>query len=349
MQDRELHLTPIKTFFQMRQTYSYFDKGDKRKKAEKNDDNMEQEEDVKQVTVKFAKTGDSEKIKKAREKSFQFISQIGVDEPWCEAFIYPKSSPQSEMERQKLPLVSTFDASSFNAITPSEYFKKLLDDDANALDASLQKALTIACSKATDGGESKILSIRAPISKRQVKKLPLVDQIKVILRDAKVLTFDEIFRMVSIPDLTPDKVLRNLTLCGVMIRGNWVLQSEVLYPDEYISLTGGVTAEKMRRGRDYVLFKLTRNEMMGLNRQKVSSVTQLPLNESREVLESVASLQANKTWDLLKPPDYDFESRNPDIFRRQDAIWKAQEEKFIEMEVEKHEKRKRTRSVRENK
>jgi DNA-directed RNA polymerase III subunit RPC5 len=138
-----------------------------------------------------------------------------------------------------------------------------------------------------------------------------------------------------------------------MLRGNWTLQSEVLYPQEYISPNNGISSELMCRGRDYILYKIMRNELAFLNRQKISVVTQLPYEETREVLESVAHLKVtekrNKIWDLLKSADFDFEKRHPEIVQRQEAFWKAQEEKFSEMEAEKSEKRTRKRSVRDSK
>lgn len=158
--------------------------------------------------------------------------------------------------------------------------------------------------------------------------------------------------MLSDPQLTIDKVLRNLALCCVMVRGNWTLQSEILYPPGFVSLINGVSSELMCRGRDYVLYKLMRNELVNLNRQKISVITQLPVEETKEVLESVASVKSNeksKVWELLKAPDNDFEKRHPEIVQRQDVFWRAQEEKFLEMESEKHEKRTRKKSVRDSK
>lgn len=158
--------------------------------------------------------------------------------------------------------------------------------------------------------------------------------------------------MLSDPQLSIEKVLRNLALCGVMLRGNWTLQSEVIYPAGFVSLTNGVSSELMCRARDYVIHKLMKNDMMSLNRQKLSMITQLPQEETKEVLESVAILRSTdkgKVWDLMKQPDYDFEKRHREIVLRQDAFWKAQEDKFLEMEAEKSEKRTRKKSVRESK
>lgn len=158
--------------------------------------------------------------------------------------------------------------------------------------------------------------------------------------------------MLSDPQLSVDKVLRNLALCGVMLRGNWTLQSEILYPPGFVSLTNGVSSELMCRGRDYIIFKMMKNDITTLNRQKISIITQLPQEETKEVLESLASLRSTdrgKVWDMLRQADYDFEKRHPEIVQRQDAFWKAQEDKFLEMEAEKSEKRTRKKSVRESK
>lgn len=390
MIDKELHLVPVKSelfrffrppancltkylslvaFFQMRQSYSYFDKGDKRTKAEQKAENGsdDEAEDLKQVTVKFARSGDADKIKKARERSYHYISHIGADEPWCEAMIYPKHTSQSAIERQKIPLAQHAIDGHFSSIPPNEYFSDLISDNAT-LNATASQAPEVN----EEEKEVKTPTVRGPISKKQVKKLPLLEQIKIFLKDgkskawkfivsrdcnpfcfvAKILSFPHLMEMLSDSQLSIDKVLRNLALCGVMMRGNWTLQSEILYPPSFVSLTNGVSSELMCRGRDYVLFKLMRNEMAFLNRHKISAVTMLPVEETKEIIESVAIVKSSdkgKIWDLLKPPDHDFEKRHPEIVQRQDAFWKAQEEKFLEMEAEKNEKRTRKKSHRDSK
>lgn len=146
---------------------------------------------------------------------------------------------------------------------------------------------------------------------------------------------------------TTERVLRQLPLVGVLVRGNWVLQSELLYPENSVSSINGVTAEYMRRARDYVLFQLQKQEF--LNRPKVSVVTQIPAEETKEILESVAKLRLKKGWELLQPPDQEFEAKYPEIVQRQEIYWKAQEAKFHELENEKPEKRVRKKSFRDTK
>lgn len=146
---------------------------------------------------------------------------------------------------------------------------------------------------------------------------------------------------------TVDRVLRTLCQVGILVNGNWVLQSDLLYPDNSVSGTNGVTAEYMRRARDYVLFQLQKHDY--LNRPKISMITQIPPEETREILESVARLKTGKGWELLQPFDHEFEKKYPETVQRQEIYWKAQETKFLELENEKPEKRVRKKSFRDSK
>lgn len=366
MIDKNLHLMPVKSIYQMRQNFVHLSKAEKRstQNQKQDQDSDEEMEDLKQVTVKFAKTGDAEKIKKAKERSYHFISQIGADEPWCESLIHPKTSNQSEMERHKITEMNCNDDESFTGLSSNDYFPQLLSDKLSFEAVELKRE-----------ENSKNLDSIGPLSKQQIRKLPLLDQIKVILKDgeslhfaylnyhfiikffsllfiAKILSYDALKKMLTDSQLTDEKILRNLLLCGLMVRGNWTLQSDILFPDNYVSFKGGVPGELMSRGRDYVINKLLKNEMKTFSKKRLCAVTQLPVNEVQEILESIACLNTDgktKYWEFTKSPDYDFEKRHQDIVQRQDSIWKSQEEKFAEMESEKQEKRPRKKSIRDSK
>jgi DNA-directed RNA polymerase III subunit RPC5 len=126
-----------------------------------------------------------------------------------------------------------------------------------------------------------------------------------------------------------------------------LVQSEILYPKDSVSGTNGIIAEVMCRARDYTLFQFTKQEF--LSRKKIATYTELPIEEVKEILMSVARLRLNKGWEMLLPPDQSFENKYPEIVQRQEMYWKAKEEKFNEMEEEKQPKRIRKRSVRDNK
>lgn len=50
-----------------------------------------------------------------------------------------------------------------------------------------------------------------------------------------------------------DKILQALSTIGVLLRGNWVIQSDVLYPEKSWSRLNGVPAEFMCSARDYIV------------------------------------------------------------------------------------------------
>lgn len=169
LQDHEVHATQIKNIIQMRPNYSCFDKLDKRNKAEQKAEKEadEEEEELKQVTVKFSRI-ENERIKKAREKSFNVISQRGAEEPWCETLWHPQTATASELEKQKL-FASNIEATGQTlSLSNKEYFDNLVSTD--------DKVICV-----TDGMPSR------NISRKILRNMSLLDQLKVILRDGEYI------------------------------------------------------------------------------------------------------------------------------------------------------------------
>ena len=83
----ELHITPLSGVLNLKPHLKYLDKSDKTLKAEgrtlDNPDDPEEDtkDDIKAVTVRFAKS-DGESAKKAREKSFEWQQKKAEEEPW---------------------------------------------------------------------------------------------------------------------------------------------------------------------------------------------------------------------------------------------------------------------------
>ncbi|XP_053690133.1 DNA-directed RNA polymerase III subunit RPC5 [Sabethes cyaneus] len=326
LQDREIHATPLNGIVSMRQMFSYFDKQDTRTKAEQKaeQDADGEEEEAKQVTVKFART-ENEKVRKAREKSFNYISKMESEEPWCETFWHAKSSTAAELERQKL-----FCGSSSRVGTESV----LNVGSAEYLDMLISK-------EKTDRNIDSMLPSRV-VCMHKLRQMALVDQIRVILKDAKVLTFQQIMELLPDRSLAADKVLRTLPMAGVLIRGNWVVQSDSIYLEGSVSSINGVPAEQMCKARDYILYRFTQCDK--LDRHQLALITQLPTEEIREILCSIAKLNSDRSWSMLLPPNEDFSGTELEISDRQNAFWTARADKFNEME--KSNKRVRKRSAR---
>lgn len=89
-----------------------------------------------------------------------------------------------------------------------------------------------------------------------------------------------------------------------------------------------------------------------VSRQKVILNTQLPPDEVKQILLTVAKMDSSKNkWHLLQSPDVQFEKNNQELKQRQDVYWRAKELKFQEMEMDQksQSKRSRKRSIREGK
>lgn len=147
-----------------------------------------------------------------------------------------------------------------------------------------------------------------------------------------MITSQQIFDLLPNRTLPPEKVRRVLMKVGWLIRGNWVAQAEYVYPDGSVSGTNGVTAEQMRNARDYILYRFTKCDR--LERSQLVTITQLPVEEIREILCSIAKLNpADRTWSMLLPSnEASLCVEEQEISERQAAYWKARTEFFNEME-----------------
>ncbi|PSN40466.1 hypothetical protein C0J52_11618 [Blattella germanica] len=104
--DKELHITPLQGVVHLRHSFAYLDVSDKRAKEEAKehgeaDLSGEEEEEAQQVTVKFARQ-ENERMKRARERSFGFLSKKSAEEPWYHTTFHKSNSERAELERGKL-------------------------------------------------------------------------------------------------------------------------------------------------------------------------------------------------------------------------------------------------------
>lgn len=164
---KEMHLSLVNGIIQMRPCFSHFDKSESRKTAEQKADQESdvEEEEPKHVTVKFART-ETDRSRKAREKSFNYLQKKSDDEPWCETIWCGQDTIQAQLERQKL--FSTSDESTGHALSlpSSEYVEILIPAERDFSNTDLDTSSSI-------------------YSMSKLKTFPLPDQIGHILKDGK--------------------------------------------------------------------------------------------------------------------------------------------------------------------
>ncbi|XP_043598395.1 DNA-directed RNA polymerase III subunit RPC5 isoform X2 [Bombus pyrosoma] len=311
-QDGELHITPLKGIIQLRPEFNYLDKSDKRIRDDaKNmgEDYEEEEEGPKQVNVTFARQK-PEFMKKMQEQSFQHHTKKSLEERWIHTNYVPVNGAQAELTRL-------------------EMFCSATDETVNTLNISTEQYLDLLAPRIKDESKSDIANPTTSLN--YIRTLPLLDQVKTLMKDAKVISFAQL-RLILSPDQETTAVLKYLQQVAVLVQGNWVVSSELLYPKDSISSHNGIPAELMCRARDYVLLSFTEHEF--LDRKTISSVIKLPPDEIKEIFTNLAVHEPKKGWHLVIPPTKEFTERYPEIAQRQEMFWEAKRKHLREaMEV----------------
>ncbi|XP_014448157.1 DNA-directed RNA polymerase III subunit RPC5 isoform X2 [Tupaia chinensis] len=301
----ELHLTPLHGILQLRPSFSYLDKADakhrEREAANEAGDSSqdEAEEDVKQITVRFSRP-ESEQARQRRVQSYEFLQKKHAEEPWVHLHYYGLRDSRSEHERQYLLCQGPSGAESMELVkAPSEYLMMLMPPSQEE-----EKDQPMA--------PSNVLSMA------QLRTLPLADQIKILMKNVKVMPFANLMSLLG-PSVDSVAVLRGIQKVAMLVQGNWVVKSDILYPKDSSSPHSGVPADVLCRGRDFVMWKFTQSRWVV--RKEVATVTKLCAEDVKDFLEHMAVVRINKGWEFLLPYDGEFIRKHPDVVQRQHMLW----------------------------
>ncbi|KAL2078201.1 hypothetical protein ACEWY4_025886 [Coilia grayii] len=301
----EIHLTPLQGILQMRPSFTYLDKADtkhrEREAANEAGDSSqdEAEDDVKQITVRFSRP-ESEQARQRRTQSYEFLQKKQAEEPWVHLHYHGIKDGRSEHERQYLFCQSMGTTESTELVkTPSEYLAMLMPP------VTEEKVV-----KPT--GPSNVLSMA------QLRTLPLGDQVKTLMKNVKVMPFANLMGLLA-PGTDSTSVLRCIQQVAMLVQGNWVVKSDVLYPKTSCSPHSGVPAEVLCRGRDFVMWRFTQER--SIMRKEVAAVIKLPPEDVKDFLEQMAVPRVNRGWEFLLPSDHDFVKKHPDVAQRQHMLW----------------------------
>ncbi|NXX80343.1 RPC5 polymerase, partial [Urocolius indicus] len=301
----ELHLTPLHGILQLRPSFTYLDKADakhrEREAANEGGDSSqdEAEDDVKQITVRFSRP-ESEQARQRRVQSYEFLQKRQAEEHWVHLHYYGLKDSRSEHERQYLFSQGHGLAENTELIkSPSEYLMMLMPPSV-------------------EEENDKPVAPSNVLSMAQLRTLPLADQIKILMKNVKVMPFANLMSLLgSGTDSTA--VLRCIQQVAMLVQGNWVVKSDVLYPKDTSSPHSGVPAEVLCRGRDFVMWKFTQDRWVV--RKEVAAVTKLCPEDVKDFLEHMSVARINKGWEFMLPYDEDFVKKHPDIVQRQHMLW----------------------------
>ncbi|XP_047108579.1 DNA-directed RNA polymerase III subunit RPC5 [Schistocerca piceifrons] len=313
--DKELHATPLQGIVHLRPSFGYLDKSDKRAKDESKEkgdgENEDEEEEAEQVTVKFARQ-ENDRLKRLRERSFGYLSKKSAEEPWYYTQYFGRFSEKAELEKAHLycePALTSAGDTAQMSLARSDYTRLLVPPPVQE-EYQKQRQVT-----------SETLSLV------QLKQLPMVDQVRQLLLRAKIVQFSQLLSLLG-QESDVAGLLRAIQQCAVLVRGNWVVRSDLLYPKDSFSASGKVPAEVMCRARDYILHRFTQERFV--QQEKVHKTTNLGSGELNEILSQFAKPRSGRGWELLRPYDNDFITRYPDVLQRQQMMWEAKQKQLQE-------------------
>ncbi|TMS22610.1 DNA-directed RNA polymerase III subunit RPC5 [Larimichthys crocea] len=137
-------------------------------------------------------------------------------------------------------------------------------------------------------------------------------------RQVKVMPFANLMGLLA-SGTDSTSALRCIQQVALLVQGNWVVKSDVLYPKNTCSPHSGVPAEVLCRGRDFVMWRFTLER--SVMRKEITSIIKLPPEDVKEFLEHVAAPRVNRGWEFLLPTDAEFIKKHPDVAHRQHMLW----------------------------
>lgn len=302
----EIHVTPLHGILQLRPSFTYLDKADSKYREREaandaGDSSQDEGDDVKQVTVRFSRP-ESEQAKQRRAQSYEFLQKKQAEESWVHLHYCGIKDSRSEHERQYLLCQNqTMTENQELMKSPSEYLQMLMPPN---VEEETEKPVA----------PSNVLSMA------QLRTLPLADQIKILMKNVKVIPFANLMGLMA-AGTESIAVLRCIQQVAMLVQGNWVVKSDVLYPKESSSPHSGVSAEVLCRGRDFVMWKFTQDRWVV--RKEVATVTKLCQEDVKDFLDQMAIPRINKGWEFMLPFDDDFMKKHPDVVQRQSMLWKG--------------------------
>ncbi|XP_065302350.2 DNA-directed RNA polymerase III subunit RPC5-like [Dermacentor albipictus] len=297
----ELHLSPLSAIVQMMPSFPHLDQSDKKAKAaEAATEEEEEVDEPKAVTVRFANQ-ETDRAKKAREKSFRFIHQKQESEPWVEAMYHNYGSEMSGVERAMLVCPQMDRDESELPKTLQDYFQDLV----------IENTSTKAPVKSSQ-----------EVSMHALSRLPIQDLIKAALMSAKVVDFAKLMSALP-PKSDATSVVRFLQQVALLVQGCWVVKSDVLYPKDSFSAKTGVPADTMCRARDFLMFLFTQSRFV--TQAKFADTVRLPVIDVKTLLEEMAKPTPDG-WEFMLPYDRDFIAKYPDVVQRQKMLWDAKQQ-----------------------
>ncbi|XP_050440506.1 DNA-directed RNA polymerase III subunit RPC5 isoform X2 [Adelges cooleyi] len=276
---KSMHLCPLKKNVNMLPKLSHIDKidpkNDSKRVSQEQNASEEEDEESEQIMAKFK----DRPGKKSEKKKMQEMVKQRAMEPWLNLNFVPNGQYYSRIELDKFmqpksSVVPNKDKDTVLEITTKE--KSILNEVVNPIKAR-------------------------QLSHEKIKQYSLENKIKILLFNTKMISTQKLMDLLKVCGVAADESISTLLVplqkVAMLVRSNWTIKSEILYPENTISVHYGLSFEVMRFLRDYIIFMLDTNQ--AVNRNCLAKMFNAPSEEVYDAMTSVAVLDETKKWKLI--------------------------------------------------
>ncbi|KAL7979199.1 hypothetical protein Chor_015223 [Crotalus horridus] len=217
---------------------------------DKADAKYREREAANEQKVRFSRP-ESEQARQRRVQSYEFLQKRQAEEHWVHLHYYGLKDSRSEHERQYL----------------------FSQGHSMAGNTELIKS-----------PREKPVAPSNMLSMAQLRTLPLADQIKILMKNVKVIAFASLMSLLA-SGTDPAAVLRSIQQVALLVQGNWVVKRQAFA------------------------------------RLKGAFLSRLGPEDVKDFLEHVSFLRINRGWEFKLRYDEDFVKKHPDVVQRQKMLW----------------------------
>ncbi|CAG2163186.1 unnamed protein product [Oppiella nova] len=282
----------------------------------------EPEANIQTITMRFAGP-DEDRKRKARESSYAYHQQTLARDPWVDIRCHGVRSQLAADNRMNLVYNSVdshhsgaSDADSQSLSSLQEFLTRLKcsgDEPSSSQSFSSQSSVATTSSTATTDTSS--LS--------RISALPFADQVRHLLVNAKLLSFDEIMALLK-GEFDALSVLKSVQIYGLLVRGHWVIKSEVLYNKDQCQKSAhtGIPIDLLCRTRDYIIWRFTQTRELAKRDLFSAGWARIPDSDVVHILKQIARFDPKtKLWSFALADDHTLDDKYPEVVQRQRLLW----------------------------
>jgi len=275
-----LHISPITSLLQLRPNFKYLDNIDKIEKLKSSKENEEEQEPVSRLVQMQVKKTEATTL----QDEILIQQRMAEEEPWTELQIFMPETEESKNNNE----IST-------EVKEEITFKESTEDYLDQIHPYVSTTENI----------EKTYSYSQGLPLNDIHTLPLGPQIRSLILNAFILSFDDIKKHIK-SDASEEAILKEVEKYAVLIKGNWILKSEISYKNYPY------------HARQYLLSLFKTQQYV--NRKEFLDFTHIYPQMSYEMFSEIAICdrgKGSKGWQLKLPHNKAFEKKHPDIVKRQ--------------------------------